>query len=208
MLKHLLAISLFTMAGTAFACCNSELKAPSSAVKVIDPTFSVRMAESRPVVTVLGTFQNTTENTVGSLVVEAKLTDSAGKLVDVLTEALYGINVPAGQQVAFRMQGAAAANESAYAGVQARVTSGETQQAKPRGEQKTDNRFVSFLITWWPVLLVVLVWLYLIRKQTGKNSPQNRALNLIAEQNIILTKQLAAIETIAAAAQHTAKSEG
>ena len=30
----------------------------------------------------------------------------------------------------------------------------------------------------------------------------------IAEQNIILTKQLAAIEAIAAAAQRTAKSEG
>ena len=29
----------------------------------------------------IGTSQNTTDNTVGSLVVEAKLTDSAGKLV-------------------------------------------------------------------------------------------------------------------------------
>jgi len=65
MFKHLLVITIVTLASTAFACCNSELKEPSMAVKVVDPTMAVSRIDGRtPIVTVLGTFQNDTENTV------------------------------------------------------------------------------------------------------------------------------------------------
>ena len=136
--------------------------------------------------------------------VEAKLADSTGKVIEVLTESLYGITVPAGQQVAFRMQGSAAASESAYASVQARVTSGETQKARP--QQKPESRIIAFLVSWGPMLVLILVWVYLARKFNGKGSLQNRTVDLIAEQNAILTKQLAAIETIAQAAQRIDQS--
>jgi len=123
-------------------------------------------------------------------VVEAKLADSTGKVIEVLTESLYGITVPA--------------SESAYASVQARVTSGETQKARP--QQKPESRIIAFLVSWGPMLVLILVWVYLARKFNGKGSLQNRTVDLIAEQNAILTKQLAAIETIAQAAQRIDQS--
>ena len=63
MLKHLFAISLLTLAGTALACCNSELKEPSTAVRVIDPALSVSKSNGGAMVVEIGTSQNTTDNT-------------------------------------------------------------------------------------------------------------------------------------------------
>jgi hypothetical protein len=202
MFKKILAVSLIAMTGSAFACCNSELKYPDEAVKVVGPTVTTSKTDGPLLVTVLGTFQNTTEHPVSELVVEAKLIDSTGKTVDVLTQPVYGIVVPAGHQVAFRMQAPAAAKESAYASVQARVTSGESHlPSQPRAEQKDENPYIAFLVSWGPMLLLIAVWIFWARKYSGKGSPQHRSLDLIAEQNVMLAKQLTAIESIALSAR-------
>jgi hypothetical protein len=202
MLKTFLLVSLLTMPSLARACCDIELKEPSTAVQVIAPSFTATKTDGPALLTVLGTFRNTTESTVSDLVVEAKLLDASGKVIDVLTQPVYGVLVQAGQDVAFRMQGAAAEQPSAYASVQARVTSGETQQSRqPRAEKDDGTQLSSLLMSWGPMLLLIVVWIYMARKYSGKGSVQDRTLDLIAEQNAILSKQLAAIESIAAAAE-------
>lgn len=201
LLKTLIIVALLTFVKVSYACCESELKDPPASVEILAPTFSVTGTDGPQLLTVVGTFRNKTETTVGDLVVEARLLDTTGNVVDVLSQPVYGLLVRAGQEVSFRMQGPAAVQASAYASVQARVTSGVSQQPRPpRSERREESQLVSLLVSWGPMLLLIVVWIYMARKYSGKGSAQDRTIDLIAEQNVILSKQLAAIEAIAAAA--------
>ena len=53
------------------------------------------------------------------------------------------------------------------------------------------------LISSFPILLLIAVWIYFIRRYSGKSSPQNRSLDLIDQQNEMIQKQGEAIERIA-----------
>lgn len=54
--------------------------------------------------------------------------------------------------------------------------------------------------------MLILVWVVLARKYSGKGSAHQRSVELIAEQNALLGKQLAAIESIATAASKSSKA--
>jgi hypothetical protein len=53
------------------------------------------------------------------------------------------------------------------------------------------------LISSFPILLLIAVWIFFMRRAGGKNSPQNRSLDLIDKQNEMIEKQSSAIERIA-----------
>ena len=113
-----IAVCAFLLAvmQTAAACnSNKDLEEPS-AIQVLQPTVSTLKTDGFVSVTVLGTFKNTTATKVDNLIVEAKLTDEQGKVIDVLSQPVYGIAVPAGEEVAFRINGQATAAQSAIAG--------------------------------------------------------------------------------------------
>jgi ATP-dependent Zn protease len=208
MIKIFLAMLLIPFTQLAVACNDHDLVDPSNSVQVVETSVSTSKADGPLFVTVFGSFKNTTPNKIDNLVVEAKLTNSNGKVIDVLTQPVYGIVVPASQQVAFRLQGPAAATQGAYSGVQVRVTSGESHPPRDTRPAKSDaTPWLDFLISWGPMLLLVLVWIFLARKYNGKGSVQHRMLGAIGEQNTLLAKQLAAIESIASAA-HGAKGKG
>jgi ATP-dependent Zn protease len=202
MKNFLFATLLLLLAQTTIACNDHDLQDPGNSVQVVETSVSTSNLEGSLFVTVFGTFKNSTADKVDNLVVEAKLTDSEGKVIDVLTQPIYGVVVPAGQQVAFRMQGSAAANQNAYSSVQVRVTSGEAHPPRKIPPPKSNvTTWVDMLISWGPMLLVILVWIVLARKYAGKGSTQHRMLDAISEQNALLTRQLVAIESIASAAQ-------
>ena len=49
------------------------------------------------------------------------------------------------------------------------------------------------------MILLILAWIFLARKYSGKGSNQAKMLTVIGEQNALLTKQISALETIASA---------
>jgi uncharacterized membrane protein YgcG len=217
MFARLIAALLLALAGPCLTCCAEELQNPSAAVKVVDARIVTREAGHDVLVTVLGSLKNETGQSVSNLVVEAKLLDAQGKLVDVLTDSLYGIVVMPGDQVAFRLQRipAAAASPASYAQVQARVTSGESQEAaQPRRETGwgwNRHTFMSLVSNWGPVLLLIaaLVWLvWVLWRVSNKKSPLTQRADeqlkliaaqnaLIAEQRVLLQRQVAALEKLA-----------
>jgi ATP-dependent Zn protease len=199
-MKLLFLLSSLLLAAKAMACVDHDLPGAGVGVQVVEASVSTSKSDGGVLVTVLGTLKNTTANRADGVVVEAKLTDRGGKVIDVISEKVYGLVVPAGQQVAFRVQGPAAADRDAYAGVQARVVSADARPgAVPRAKEQEPSLFVSLLVSWGPMLLLIGVWVLLARRYSGKGSAQEKMAVAIGEQNALLAKQLAAIETIAAA---------
>jgi hypothetical protein len=111
-MKRLLFSLTLAIAFTAQACNDHELQQPNSALQVVNTTVSTAKAEGPMLVTVIGELKNTTTDKIDSLVLEAKLSDVNGRVIDVLSESMYGLVVPPGEQVSFRLQGAAATTGS------------------------------------------------------------------------------------------------
>lgn len=200
-MKKLIVISLALLALKATACADHNFPEAGSSIQVTEASWSTSKNDGPLILTVLGTLKNPTNNRVENLVVEAKLTDRNGKLIDVLTEHVYGLVIPAGQQVAFRLQSSAAASQSAYTAVEARVISAEAHPPQaPRPAKEERNAVLEYIITCIPMVIFIGVWIFLTRKYSGKGSIQDKVLTAISNQNSLLTKQINAIESIAAAA--------
>lgn len=208
-MRAALILALLGLALPAFACCTTDLRDPSTSVRVIAAKVVTTKSEGAVVVSVLGELQNTTEATVDDLVVEARLLDSKGEQVDTLTQSLYGLKILPLGKLAFRLQGTAAAASDAYVSVSARVTSGVAQAPSPMrsASEKGENVIVSFLVSWGPMLLLVLVWIVLARKYSGKGSPQQRLVQLMEEQNVLFSKQVAALEALQQAARQPPRGD-
>lgn len=118
-MRLLLVLLSLTIATNAAASCDQDLKDPNSAVQVVDASVTTTKSDGSLFVTVIGELRNTTNEKINDLVIEAKLTNSSGIVIDVISEPVYGLVVPAGQQVAFRLQTTAAADQGSYSGVKA-----------------------------------------------------------------------------------------
>lgn len=199
-MKQTIAAFALLLTLNAQACADHDLQTPSVALQVVNAAVSTAKADGPLLVTVIGELKNTTNDKINDVVIEARLTDASGKVIDVLSESQYGLVVPPGEQVSFRLQGAAATTQAAYVGVQARVVSAQAHSAstprRPSSREGTDG-FKEFAISWGPMVLLVLVWIFMARKYSGKGSNQDKMLIAINEQNALLTRQSAAIETIA-----------
>ncbi len=60
-----------------------------------------------------------------------------------------------------------------------------------------DNVFIQILISCAPILFLIVVWVLLARKYSGKNSPQQKSLFLIEKQNELFEQQNAYLKCIA-----------
>lgn len=208
MIKYIITSLIICSSSIAIAYTDEhDLTNPSQFLKVTDSTFTIIPIEGRQTLTVIGTFKNTTTNKIDNIVVEAKFMDSNKKVVDVMTQPVYGIVVPANQEVSFRLQGLLGAPQSSYSVMEARVSSGETHIERPASKKKSeDSLLITLLVSWGPMLLLIGVWMLFMKKYNGKNSVQNKTLDLIAEQNALFAKQLNAIENIATAANKLNKN--
>ena len=199
-MKRLFSALALALSVNALACNDHELQQPDMALQVINASVSTAKAQGPMLVTVIGELKNTTAERIDNLVLEAKLTDSSGKTIDVLSESMYGLVVPAGEQVSFRLQGAAATTQATYANAQVRVVSAEGHsRSNKQSSSESNSQLREIAVSWGPMVLLVLVWFFLARKYNGKGSNQDKMLTAINEQNALLTRQSAAIEAIAAA---------
>jgi hypothetical protein len=195
-------------AGTAGAACSwqPDFDDASSAIQVLQPSFNWSGGERGAMINALGVLKNTSAACADNIVVEVRFFDEQKNVVDVITSPLDGIVVPASKEVAFRVQGPAAQPKSVYASLSARVVSAEqryrgTTQAAPTWT----SRVLDVLAGWGPMLLLVGVWLWVMRRYSGKKSPQQRTLLLWEQQIELQRQQLAAMQQLADSVQKVAE---
>ena len=199
---HLLAPLLLQLwIGSALACAKGE-GPPGSAedLKVVDPAFSISDAEGRRTVTTLGSLKNSSTDCLDGIVVEVKYYDTKRGLIDTVTQPLYGVVVPAKQEVAFRVRDDAAQSKDSYAAQTVRVVSADVRGSR-NAKQQANSPFIDFLVSWGPMLLLIGVWIFFMQRMKRKDSPHGRTLAMFEQQNAILEAQNGLLARIAAAAE-------
>ena len=198
----------------ALSCQAGELENASATLPVSNAQMSVSTEGQAPVVTVIAQVTNTSSATVTDVVLEATLTDGTGKTIDVLTNRSYETVIPAGQQLAIRLQGRTGAPAASYVAVKVRVASADVRYTyAPANDdvpiEKVQTRafpWKDLLVSWGPMFLLIAVWLYFVQRASGKNSFQSKVLASYQEQTTLLAKQTAAIEAIAVRLQENLPS--
>lgn len=135
--------------------------------------------------------------------VEIRYFDASHQLVDTAVESLYGFVVPGNGAVAFRSFEPAARPKQAYAAAEARVVSAEPHYSRARAEPTTMSMLGEFLYSWGPMILLLAVWAFFVRRSRRKDSPQERSIALMQqhfEQARAQTQEriAAALEVLAA----------
>lgn len=193
---------MLTSAVTSNACAEQHaLPDASDVLKISETVFSYSQEASRNLITTIGTIKNTTNATAEELVVEVKYFDRDKTLIDSVTQPLYGIVVPPGQQVSFRVRDSADKPKTAYASSVARIASAEQRVSKQPPAKNNSSFLTDIFISWAPMLLLIAVWIYFMRKMNRKDSPQKKTLDLIEKQNATLARQLEVLERLAVAAE-------
>ncbi len=184
---------------TFFPCTAPAQSAYSG--EIVNDRFSIKAWDSGDYVFTIGEIQNNSAATLEDIVVEARFFDGDGELIDVTVERLYSIRVPPAETVAFRLQSLALAGQADYVSHQVRLISASESRPCPQssggGSNSNFELIKKLLISSFPILLLIAVWIFFMRRYSGKSSPQNRSLDLIEKQNEMIEKQRGAIERIA-----------
>ncbi|MDR0776379.1 MAG: hypothetical protein LBE81_07050 [Azonexus sp.] len=189
----LILVSLICFPLTVFAACGQSISSfDSTTVSITDVSLTYAQSEGYSFVTTIGTIKNASESLIENLVIEVKYFDADKKLIDVVTQPVYGLVVPASQEVAFRIRDVADKPKAAYASNAVRVVSAEPRVTRqPQPKQSSFSWIVDVLVSWVPILLLIAVWIYFMRR---KDSPQARTIELIEKQNAILERLAVAVE--------------
>jgi len=184
--------TLALCAATAQARCVAHVgrtDADPMALVATASALSVDIDGGHRVVTTLGSITNPTGVCFTDLVVEVQYFDATNQHVDTVVEPLAGVVSPAGEPVEFRVQGVASKDARAYAAQRVRVMDGSARWVK--GQDAGHNTSVDLLLSWAPMLVLIAVWIYAMRRYSGKTSPQTR-LVANSDQQVKATQELAA----------------
>lgn len=193
----LLFATLFSFSIPAFAACSQRLPFDSATVSIIDTSLTYTQGEGPPFITTIGAIKNSSESFIEDIVVEVKYFNADKKLIDVITQPIYGLVVPASQEVAFRIRDVADKPKTAYVSNSIRVVSAE-QRPTPQPQAKQSSfSWADLLASWGPMLLLIAVWVFFMRRMNKKGSPQVRTVELIEKQNAVLERLAKAAEKAA-----------
>jgi ATP-dependent Zn protease len=178
------------------AACEQHVQFDPEKIFVIDTSFTYSQSESTPLVTTIGTIKNTSNSLVEDIVIEVKYFNAEKKLVDVVTQPLYGVVVPAFQEVAFRVRDAADKPKTSYTFSNVRMASAEQRVAQQSKPKQSSFSWSELLVSWGPMLMLIGVWVFFMRKMNKKGSYQFRTVELIDKQNAILERIATAAEKV------------
>jgi ATP-dependent Zn protease len=153
---------------------------------ITDSTITFNTYDNYNEITCVGNIENTSNVPISEIVFQVQYFNATGNLIDTVTGYDYSYVVPAKQVIAFRVNDTAArTNSEEYVSHQVIITS-----AKQERPSKTNNKFMTnLLISWGPILLLIAVWLFILRKYQGKNSPQKKILELQKQHYELIEKQ-------------------
>lgn len=172
--------------------------------EIVNDRISFNTWDTTTYVFTVGEIQNTSSDaTLDDLIVEVRFFDTDGVLIDVIVESLYQIRVLPGEKVAFKLQSLAATKQSDYSSHEVRLVAAHEDRPCPHPAtsqpKEYSGLFMKLLISSFPILLLIGVWIYFMRRYSGKGSPQDRSLDLVEKQNEMIREQGKALDRIAKA---------
>ena len=137
----------------------------------------------------IGKIQNKSNVKYDELVFEVQFFNSNNELIDTITEYNYDLVVPADDEIAFRVKGGADKDKSEYQNHQVKITSARPIVPYTSKKSFTNNTIVKILISWGPMLLLIAVWIFFMKKQQGKGSPQKKIIEIQEKQCLLVEEQ-------------------
>jgi hypothetical protein len=203
------ALALGAALGTsAFARCAPHVGSPvddTSMLEVKVSSMDVSLDAGHRMVTTLGTITNPSGNCFKNVVLELQYFDAAKNHIDTVTEAAEGLLVPAGETVEFRVREPASREPGTYASQSVRLVDADVVWVKaPAAASKP---FLDLLLSWAPMLLLIGVWAYFMRRHSGKKSIQARMFELMEKQLAVAEAQSRAIQQAASALERHAATD-
>ena len=194
-----------TLGTSAFARCEPHVGSPvndTSMLEIKVSAMDVSLDAGHRMVTTLGTIANPSGNCFHNVVLELQYFDAAKNHIDTVSESVEGLLVPAGETVEFRVREPATHEAATYATQSVRLVDADVVWVK--GPAKESNVFTDLLLSWAPMLLLIGVWIYFIRRQSNAKSIQGRMITLMEQQLEVAQAQSLAIQKAAAALERRA----
>lgn len=173
---------------------------------ITDSETSYSNQETCPMITCLGKIQNRSEINWEDITIEAQFFNASGQLVDTLTESNYDQIASAGKEISFRIRGRADKPIDQYVTHIAKVT-WASEMTNAYKKSKRSERWFDILISWMPMILLIGVWLFFIRRISHKNSPQKLSLEALQKHTDLCSIQNGFIERLAVAAEAIQKKK-
>jgi hypothetical protein len=179
--------------------------ADTSMLEVKPSSLDVSVDAGHRMVTTLGTITNPSSNCFQNVVLELQYFDPSKRHIDTVVEPVEGLVVPAGETVEFRVREPASKEASAYVTQSVRVVDADVRWVK--SQEAGHGVFIDLLLSWAPMILLIGVWVYFMRKQSGQKSVQSKMLVLMEKQLQVAEVQSRAIQQAAAALERRPSGE-
>jgi ATP-dependent Zn protease len=179
---------------------------PGSAqdLEIIAPTLSYSANADGNVITTMGSLKNSSANCLEHITIEVNYFDAQNTLIDTVTDSVYATIAPPKDQVSFRVSGTARMPKEAYASQKVRVLFAEPRVSRQAQKKEENSFFVDLFVSWFPMLLLIALWIFFMQRMQTKNSPQGKQLEIFEKQNAILEAQNALLARIANAVENKA----
>ena len=174
--------------------CSATQEFDTSQLVVTQSSISYSDNDGRKMVTSIGNLKNESAFKADDIVLEVKYFDSENKLIDVVTQRVYDITIPQNKEVAFRVRDEADKPKNFYVTNSIRVISATKVPVYQENVKEKRSMWFDIFISWMPMLLLIGVWVYFIRRSWGKKGLQGRSVELMERQVSTLEKLLAVLE--------------
>jgi hypothetical protein len=178
----------------------------ASALTVVEPKLERVQGSDATALATLVSLKNTSSVCFDEIVIEARYFDAGKQLIDSKTEAFFGIVVPPGKTVAFRLDSKPLHALERYATQEVTVVNALTSYYSRRAQPPAS--IGNLLVEWLPFAVYVLLMFGLLLWLRSKKSPQAQALVLSAQQNDLLQAQIRQLERIADALERRERDDG
>ena len=189
----------------ALAGCTPHVGSPVNDMSMLEikaSSMDVSLDAGHRMVTTLGTITNPSPNCFHNVVVELQYFDAQKNHVDTVVENMDGFLVPAGETVQFRVREPASREAATYATQSLRLVDADVVWTKAPPEGK--NPLFEMLLSWAPMLVLIGVWIYFVRRQAGAKSIQSRMFAVMEKQLEVAQAQSLAIQKAAATLERRA----
>jgi ATP-dependent Zn protease len=194
-LKSLTFITLFPVS-VVVACpvANNEEPPNSTALAISATSMDISQEKEQRTVATFGTIKNTANVCFDDVIIEVNYFDLNNKLVDTVVQSPYDMVVPATEEVSFRVLATAAKPKDSYVTQSVRILNAEPRFGRHNRTKKSSDTIKELAISLAPIVLLIAVWAFFIRRYQRKGSLMDQQITAINEQNRILERIATAIE--------------